>query len=127
MEEKRLSNKSLVAFSLLLLSVVAGVILLFVMRPAVEREGIVLPDPVVENTQELPQSSQMQTDFLTIDPNNVVDVLSSLEAPSPSRPASVAHTMVSTLASFIRLRRMLNCLRVASLTMYCHASGRMGR
>jgi len=81
MEEKRLSNKSLVAVSLLLLSVVAGVILLFVMRPAVERDGIVLPDPVVENTQELPQSTQLQADFLTIDPNNVVDVLASLEAP----------------------------------------------
>lgn len=81
MEEKRLSNKSLMAVSLLLLSVVAGVIVLFVMRPTAEREGIVLPDPVMENTQELPQSTQSGTDFLTIDPNNVVNVLSSLEAP----------------------------------------------
>ena len=81
MEEKKTRNKSLMAVSLLLLSVVAVLILLFLMRPSDDRDGIVLPDPMAESSQEKPSEVQSSGSFLTIDQENVVTVLDSLEKP----------------------------------------------
>ena len=81
MEEKRSMNKSLMVVSLLLLSVVAVLIVLFVFRPTEKHEGIQLPasqsDPGYEGITEMP----MVDNFVQIDRENVISVLESLERP----------------------------------------------
>ena len=81
MEEKRTSNKSLMAVSLLLLSVVAILIVLFVLRPTEAREGIVLPDPQTEPAQEQVQQQPNAGGFLELNAENVIRVLDSLNKP----------------------------------------------
>ena len=81
MEEKRSFNKSLMVVSLLLLSLVAALILLFVLRPAEEWEGIILPGPQSETLSEQPQNHVSSGSFLELNTENVIRVLDSLEKP----------------------------------------------
>ena len=46
---------------------------------------------------------------------------------SPSRPASVAQTMLSTSGRCISFCRTPNCFLVDADTRYCHFCGRMGK
>ena len=82
MEKKQTRNKPVIAVSLLLLFVVAALLVLFAMRPADQREGIVLPDPQKEDAEIEQFEEQLPAgDFVEINTDNVVTVLRSLEKP----------------------------------------------
>ena len=81
MEEKRSFNKSLMVVSLLLLSVVAVLIVLFVLRPTEERDGIVLPGVYTENPSTVVETVLPADEFLQVDRNNVTDALRAMDQP----------------------------------------------
>ena len=81
MEEKRTSNKSLWVVSLLLLSVVIALIVMFALRPIEEREGIILPEINIDPAQDQVTEEFTASGFLQIDADNIIAVLDSLKKP----------------------------------------------
>lgn len=81
MEEKRSMNKSLVVVSLLLLSVVAVLIVLFVLRPADHRDTIVLPTVQPDLPHDSVIDVPAEHGFMQINPENVLLVLDTLNPP----------------------------------------------
>lgn len=81
MEEKRSINKSLVVVSLLLLSVVAILIVMFVLRPSEKRDGIILPGPQGSLHHEQIIGVPSDSGFIQIDNDNVLVALETLKKP----------------------------------------------
>lgn len=81
MEEKK-NNKPIAIVSLALVAVMAILVLVFLLRPSSQNQGILLPDVQQEAVSEQQPQSAVETEFLELTTGNVLQALQSLSRPA---------------------------------------------
>lgn len=80
MEEQK-NNKPIAVVSLAVVAVMAILVLVFLLRPSSDKQGILLPDPQQDAIAEQRPQTSVETEFLELTTENVLQVLQSLNSP----------------------------------------------
>lgn len=79
--EERKSNRPIFIVSMALIAVVAILVAVFLLRPASNQDGIVLPDPQQDSIPDQQPQTEAESGFLVLNTGNVVSALEALTKP----------------------------------------------